>query len=205
MTTMPAMNIDTKTILIGTYSPSLKQAEKSATTVSRSEDSIAAPEKMAITQWLTDGRNEQDSQATSGSLSAQYAATENLTGIGLPERKFRAALLPRLPLPEERFVALQRWEGIVLAIHDEVFEARLVSLQGEQKGEHFAEIYRNEVDIFDRPLLQIGAVFYWAIGYLHKRNGNTWRASILRFRRIPRLGEEILGEAGALAEEWGKL
>jgi len=94
-----------------------------------------------------------------------------------------------LPFPppsnpmKEYFNALQKWEGHVTQIGDEVFQARLIPITG-QGDEQEAEIHVSEVTEEDRSMLKLGAVFYWSIGYLEKPSGRL-RASIIRFRRLP--------------------
>lgn len=90
---------------------------------------------------------------------------------------------PTLRLSREYFKTLQKWEGYVLEVGEETFHARLVPIIGEG-GDQEAEIYLEEVDEEDRPLIEPGAVFYWSIGYLH-RPGRI-RAAVIRFRRLPK-------------------
>ncbi len=83
----------------------------------------------------------------------------------------------------EHFRALQKWEGYVIEVGENTFLARLVPIRDEGADQD-AEIYIEEVEEADRPLIEPGAVFYWSIGYLDKPSGRL-RASIIRFRRLP--------------------
>jgi hypothetical protein len=92
---------------------------------------------------------------------------------------------PPTPRPlREDFNALQKWEGYVTEVGDDVFQARLIPIMG-QGSEQEAEIYITEVSKGDRAMIKPGAVFYWSIGYLEKPSGRI-RASVIRFRRLPK-------------------
>jgi hypothetical protein len=89
------------------------------------------------------------------------------------------------PARQSHFISLQKWEGVVLDVCEEVFLARLVDLAQEGPDEE-AEILLDELSADDLPLVHPGAVFYWHIGYHVDRSGQRKRASIIRFRRLPR-------------------
>lgn len=91
-----------------------------------------------------------------------------------------------LPLPRPPqifFNALQKWEGVVTEVRQDTFLSRLVPMVGEGSDQE-AEIYVEEIDQEDRELIELGAVFYWTIGYLDRPSGRM-RASAIRFRRLP--------------------
>lgn len=91
--------------------------------------------------------------------------------------------IPTIRPLTESFTALQSWEGVVQDVGKETIFARLTDLLGQ--GEDAAvEIYIEEIDKDDRELIEIGAVFYWTIGYLERASGRQ-RSSIIRFRRLP--------------------
>lgn len=106
--------------------------------------------------------------------------------------------MPFAPQPKETFRMLQKWEGYVLEVSSETFWARLTPLVGEE-GDQEAEIYLNEIDGPDQRLVQLGAVFYWSIGYLNRPSGRI-RASILRFQRLPGWTKGEIQNAEAAAE-----
>lgn len=130
-----------------------------------------------------------------------------------PPRNSAAAHLSSLQVPikayqpvrnrEETFVTLQAWEGVVLEVEEEVFQARLTST--DETPDQYAEIYLEEVDQADLRLVKPGAVFYWTIGYLQKPTGTTMRASILRFRRLPTEMNQASACAEAEIAAWEKL
>lgn len=101
------------------------------------------------------------------------------------------------------FRVLQKWEGHVLEVDNEVFLARLIPISGQEDVQE-AEIYLTEVTEEDRDFLEPGAVFYWSIGYLVRPSG-TLRASVIRFRRLPAWTEDDLRKAEHDAHRWGDL
>lgn len=103
----------------------------------------------------------------------------------------------------EHFRALQKWEGYVIEVREDTFLARLVPIRGEGSDQD-AEIYIEEVEEADRPLIEPGAVFYWSIGYLDKPSGRL-RASIIRFRRLPAWTKRELESARAKVPELRRL
>lgn len=111
--------------------------------------------------------------------------------------------LEYLPPQRDYFKVLQKWEGYVLEIDNEVFRARLIPISGQEDIQE-AEIYLSEVTEEDRDLLEPGAVFYWSIGYLVRPSG-TLRASLIRFRRLPAWSEDQLYKAERDAHRWGDL
>jgi len=107
---------------------------------------------------------------------------------------------PLLSQARESFDVKQKWEGYVLEVRQETFLARLVPLVGEGTDLE-AEIYLEEVDQEDQALVTPGAVFYWSIGYLKKPSG-TYRASLIRFRRLPPLSAKELRAARIQAQQF---
>jgi hypothetical protein len=85
---------------------------------------------------------------------------------------------------EERFHALQQWEGVVDAVSDGTFLARLVDRTADGPDEE-AEFDFAEIPSGDRELVSPGAVFYWSVGYGTSASGTRSRASIISFRRLP--------------------
>jgi hypothetical protein len=101
----------------------------------------------------------------------------------------RSERLPFVPPPsrpmQEYFKVNQKWEGYVTWVGHDSFGARLVPIIGEGP-EQEADIYLEEVDEEDRHLVEPGAIFYWSIGYYQANHGRMG-ASIIRYRRLPRL------------------
>jgi len=103
----------------------------------------------------------------------------------LPRRQFiEPAVWPTPRVQKETFIPLQRWEGTVIECQEETFFARLTDLTTDGPAEE-VELLLDDVPEEDRPLVEPGAVFYWAIGHLVKPSGERPRISNLRFRRLP--------------------
>ena len=99
-----------------------------------------------------------------------------------------AAVVPFPAFPEshERFRIVQQWEGTVTEIGAKSFTARLRDLTVPDHPEEQAVFSADEIDENDRELLQVGAVFYWSMGYHHDASGTRRLSNDLRFRRLPR-------------------
>ena len=83
-----------------------------------------------------------------------------------------------------KFVSMQKWECVTLSISADSFIARLTDLAHKLPDEE-GEFLLEEVPRSDLPLLKLGAVFYWNVGYIDALNGQRTRASVIRFRRLP--------------------
>lgn len=105
----------------------------------------------------------------------------------------------RVPV-QDRFILLQKWEGVVTNITEDSFTARLTDLS-ETGPDEEAEFSLEEVPESDRKLLSPGAVFYWCIGYFDTISGQRIRGSAIRFRRLPAWTEEELATARRQAEQ----
>ncbi|MDV7338142.1 hypothetical protein RYZ26_00945 [Terasakiella sp. A23] len=84
----------------------------------------------------------------------------------------------------DKFKVLQKWEGTVVKLHADYFEAELRDLTNVGNVE-VAEFEFSEVTNDDKTLLTEGAIFTWLIGkqVVHGTQSNS---SILKFRRLPR-------------------
>ncbi len=101
---------------------------------------------------------------------------------------------------KERAVSLQKWEGVVIAVEKDIFQARLLDLTDENPEEQ-AEFLIEEISDDDRELLRPGAVFYWSLGYLTTGTGQRIRTSIVKFRRLPAWTERDMRMAQERAKE----
>lgn len=93
----------------------------------------------------------------------------------------------------------QKWEGYVLKVGQETFQARLTPLAGEP-GEHIANLYLVEVDKAERNLVKPGSIFYWSIGYRDSVSGRR-RESFIRFQRLPHRSKRELEAARRRGKE----
>ena len=98
------------------------------------------------------------------------------------------------------FTSFIKWRGVVLKIYKDCFLCRLVDQDGNSPDEE-AEILLSEISDEDLQLIDIGAVFYWSIGYQTNPSGSRTRSSIIRFRRLPVWRSEELSEAEKKAEK----
>ena len=98
------------------------------------------------------------------------------------------------------FTSLIKWRGVVLEIYKDCFLCKLVDQDGNSPDEE-AEILLSEISDEDLQLIDIGAVFYWSIGYQTNPSGSRTRSSIIRFRRLPVWRSDELSEAKKKAEK----
>jgi hypothetical protein len=105
------------------------------------------------------------------------------------EDKEITSLFPVIPKIRSRittFTPLQEWEGYVLEIGKETFTARLIDLTTDSKQEEEeADFHILDLSDTDKQLLQVGAIFRWAIGYRRTNSGSKERVSSIVFRRLP--------------------
>lgn len=113
-------------------------------------------------------------------------------------------------IPNRRFKnymsKTQNWVGHIIEISDEEFTAKLID--EKIKGTYeIAKFSIKEVSEGDLNLLQLGAVFYWSVGYLN-REGQITKESIIRFKRTVEIPidefDSIIDNANELSEslEW---
>ena len=101
---------------------------------------------------------------------------------------------------QDQFRSLQRWVGIITDVKHELFYAKVNDLTNEKNPPEIAEIPIEEISPEQRKHIEIGAVFYWNIGYLDA-SGTRYRQSFIRFRNIPLLNEEDLEKADQKARK----
>ena len=113
----------------------------------------------------------------------------------------------KAPAVAERFWLLNRWQGQVLTVAPETFEAQLFDPKTPSVVEH-AEFSRSELSPDGLALLRPGAVFYWIIGYRDSGSRQRVRESVIWMRRSGRMGQDKFKSAldhvemiwGAIAE-----
>ncbi len=86
------------------------------------------------------------------------------------------------------FNVIQSWEGTVVEISDQSFEAELVDLSNRGAKET-VEIEIDDVSEEDRSLIVKGSIFYMSFGK-EVLNGQISNTSIIRFRRLPPLDDQ---------------
>ena len=88
-----------------------------------------------------------------------------------------------MTLASSTFRLLQEWDGTVVEVGEDEFTAELRDLT--EPGTHREEATFDMADVCadDRPLLVLGAVFRWRIGYRMSATGQRERCSLLDFIR----------------------
>ncbi len=99
-----------------------------------------------------------------------------------------------------RFELKQQWEGTVAEVLEDSFVVTLKDLTDPSNPEESSELFFDDVGESDRPLLELGAIFYWSVGYEDTPRGRE-RKSIIRFRRLPGWSRKSLEAAKAKASE----
>jgi len=173
-------------------------------------ESIGESENVAygITTATKVGTLVEQIEQTQDSLSREssnFEVTEtdisSVTGL----RKLRP--IPEFTLsspPQDSFVLLQKWKGVVESVKQDTFLATLEDLTSEGSDEE-AEIPIEEIPSSDRRLLAPGSMFYWCIGYLDTLTGQRIRASEIRLRRLPTWSAKEIERAHKEAEEISEL
>lgn len=86
--------------------------------------------------------------------------------------------------PKAMFRLEQQWQGVVLAIEDDVFHAELVDLTEPSAPHADASFPKNLIERGDEDLLAPGALFYFSIGQVRRAPGQPIEnGHRLRFRR----------------------
>lgn len=119
-----------------------------------------------------------------GTPASRTAGTQDLQPNPAPAVLARLATLPYRMSTPTRFDLRQQWEGIVVSVSGDSFTATLKDLTDPSVAEESSELFLEDVGESDRELVELGAVFYWSVGYEDTPRGRE-RKSIIRFRRLP--------------------
>ena len=116
-------------------------------------------------------------------------------------RAIRRTFPHALVAPDVSLQPLQEWEGYVLEVGQTEFSARLVDRTARNVLEsEIADFPIADVSDDDRPLLTVGGVFRWVIGYERSRGGTKRRVSQVTFRRMPAWSRKELKQAESTAK-----
>ena len=96
---------------------------------------------------------------------------------------------------------MQKWEGHVVAIDEDVFTAELVPLYDSTELAVLADFGLDVIAEADRELLQVGATFYCTVRTVTGRGGQPSRTSNVRLRRLGVWHEDELGRILARAKQ----
>lgn len=95
---------------------------------------------------------------------------------------------------------VQKWIGYVKCIQTESFIAELKDLTAGGTSEE-AEFFFVQVSPEDMPLLVVGAVFYWHVGF-YIQNGQAKNDGFIRFQRVINWTEDEYDKALKKADYW---
>ena len=87
--------------------------------------------------------------------------------------------------PRSIFKLLQKWEGTVIEIEEDIIRAQIHDLLNPNQPLEEITFSIEEVSPSDRSLIIPGAIFYWMIGYIDHINGQRTKESRIVFRRLP--------------------
>ena len=143
-------------------------------------------------------REDSASEAVSATAVTPLEA-ETITMLGGREKM----LVPRAHLvstrPDDRYMLLKKYEGVVTSRGEESFTARLFENVGDYPVVE-AEFDLEELSETDRGLAVEGAALVWTIGYRY--DGSTRkRESAIYLRRLPSWSDKEIEQSSRAAEE----
>jgi len=116
-------------------------------------------------------------------------------------RELRTFRQPPVPRNVHQYVSgMQKWEGHVTSVDDDLFSAELWPLGGEGPVV-MADFERSLIADGDVELLAEGAVFYCTVRTIRGPGGQPFRTSAVRMRRLGVWTEEAVGLLMARAQE----
>lgn len=137
--------------------------------------------------------------------STDHVHGPNLPGVssaGVDTDRLRSFVAqPVLSPSRVTMHALQEWEGYVLEIGAETFEARLLDVTvGARDETEEATIPLEEISLHDREGMEVGSIFRWVIGYERSTGGMQKRVSQIVFRDLPVVTDSDVSEG----REWAR-
>jgi hypothetical protein len=100
----------------------------------------------------------------------------------LPESVYQ---IPTIRPPKQSFRPLQKWRGTVIDIRESEFDAELQDQTDSSRPREAATFRYGELSDDDQHLVEIGAVFYWSIGYELTPSRQRKLVSTIIVRRLP--------------------
>lgn len=86
------------------------------------------------------------------------------------------------------------WKGVITKLNKSSFSCRLYDLDDKSEVYETADfIIDSIISDEDKPLLELGAVFYWSVGSVI-RNGTKKNQSEIRMRRVAAMNEDEFNE-----------
>jgi len=160
---------------------------------------------------LVERARARDRVASTGNSGAGTATDTSRSPIGAANNADGIGILNFPPTrkparPTATLHALQEWEGHVVEIGDDTFEARLIDLTaGRSHESEEATIPKEELSDHDVALMAagdiaVGSIFRWVIGYERSPAGTKTRVSRICFRDMPRVTKADLRKG----QEWAR-
>jgi CheY-like chemotaxis protein len=159
--------------------PAVGQSRSLASGTNRDQDSVNPKVQDFVIPEISHG-----ALGNSGSAKPQEDENVSQRSARLSQRGRRSA-----PAVAERFWLLNRWQGQVLKVGRETFEAQLSDPAHPSVIEH-AEFSISELPPDGLALLRPGAIFYWMIGYRDLSTRQRRRESVIWMRRSGRMGQD---------------
>jgi hypothetical protein len=86
------------------------------------------------------------------------------------------------------------WRGVITKIYDSYFSCRLYDLDDKSEIYEIADFNIDSIITDeDKPLLEVGAIFYWSVGSII-RNGTKKNQSEIRLRRVAAMDSDEFTE-----------
>ena len=96
----------------------------------------------------------------------------------------------------------QRWNGVIVDYDDTEITARIEDLIHPDNSDELVTFLVEEIEPRDQPLIKIGAMFLWQIGYRYGPKYPRERFSKISFRRLSNWTEEEIKHAETQAKEY---
>ena len=119
----------------------------------------------------------------------------------------RAGRQPIINFPHFRewrkghFVSLKKWEGIVEAVFETSFIARIKDVANEAPDERVEIDFDELTNVDEKNMVKKGAIFSWTMGYHISPGGTRKRQAVLIFRRMPKWSEADIQKGYQAADE----
>ena len=142
------------------------------------------------------------SNGIDGKENGTFAHSESQSYAWSPNVESFSLLPPKVVrTPTATLHPTQEWEGRVIAIERDEFEALLLDLTGGNDADReVATIPLREVGAEDRALMKVGSIFRWVIGYERSVGGTRRLVSQIVLLDPPRLTERDLRKGSEWAE-----
>jgi len=99
------------------------------------------------------------------------------------------------------FISLIKWEGVIEAVLDSSFVARIKDVANEFPDEKVEIDFDELTNVNEKRLIKIGAIFSWTMGYHVSLGGARKRQAVLIFRRMPKWTEDDIQRGCKVADE----